>query len=244
DSIIDANSVQGMNQYMYTEGNPVNFRDPSGHSLAKSFFGGLKQAMHGFNVQIGKLTGRKKTEADTLYSKNWGGGLAEEYLKRSDLGRLNLKHMNTALDFMHNPEKTYSKSDFGRSDLGKMYSNQFEFMKGMLTNPGKTLQHSDFRRALGHIDKHLSDEYRTRERVREQFRIAGAYWYFKGWLWIPPPSSGNGTTGGEGNHSPTDGGDGTTCIGTTSNNVNPANPFGCGNPSSPNSPDPSAPDAD
>ncbi|HNI98791.1 MAG TPA: hypothetical protein PL169_22190, partial [Leptospiraceae bacterium] len=81
DSIIDANSVQGMNQYMYTEGNPVNFRDPSGHSLAKSFMGGLKQAMHGFNVQMRKLgdglsriTGQKKHKGGELNRSEFGTG--------------------------------------------------------------------------------------------------------------------------------------------------------------------------
>ncbi|HNF14339.1 MAG TPA: hypothetical protein PK453_11765, partial [Leptospiraceae bacterium] len=45
DSIIDANSVQGMNQYMYTEGNPVNFRDPSRHKKMDALMGKIASAM-------------------------------------------------------------------------------------------------------------------------------------------------------------------------------------------------------
>ena len=94
--------------------------------------------------------------------------------------------------------RTLSSSRTERSDLGRNYSQGYEFMKGMLTNPSKTLPHSDFRRALGHL------EYHTRQRVREQFRLVGAYWYFKGWLWASVPSSGSGTDGGAGDHDQND----------------------------------------
>ncbi|WP_428841896.1 RHS repeat-associated core domain-containing protein [Leptospira santarosai] len=43
DSVIDSDAPNGQNRYMYVEGNPVNYRDPSGHSLDLMFYAALYQ---------------------------------------------------------------------------------------------------------------------------------------------------------------------------------------------------------
>ncbi|WP_367946791.1 RHS repeat-associated core domain-containing protein [Leptospira santarosai] len=43
DSVLMPSNVNGMNRYMYVEGNPVNYRDPSGHSLDLMFYAALYQ---------------------------------------------------------------------------------------------------------------------------------------------------------------------------------------------------------
>ncbi|EMO21478.1 hypothetical protein LEP1GSC168_4133 [Leptospira santarosai str. HAI134] len=41
--MIDSDAPNGQNRYMYVEGNPVNYRDPSGHSLDLMFYAALYQ---------------------------------------------------------------------------------------------------------------------------------------------------------------------------------------------------------
>lgn len=60
--VIDAASDMGVNLYMYTEGNPMKFRDPSGMSKKDDFWSNVRQDMtKGFtdlikyNNDMGKL---------------------------------------------------------------------------------------------------------------------------------------------------------------------------------------------
>ncbi|EKO77404.1 RHS repeat-associated core domain protein [Leptospira sp. Fiocruz LV3954] len=51
DSVIDSDAPNGQNRYMYVEGNPVNFRDPSGHVSGAGL-------MHMMNRMIGHAMGK------------------------------------------------------------------------------------------------------------------------------------------------------------------------------------------
>ncbi|OLY63491.1 hypothetical protein BWD12_20335 [Leptospira santarosai serovar Bananal] len=51
DSVIDSDAPNGQNRYMYVEGNPVNYRDPSGHVSGAGL-------MHMMNRMIGHAMGK------------------------------------------------------------------------------------------------------------------------------------------------------------------------------------------
>ncbi|UML83150.1 RHS repeat-associated core domain-containing protein (plasmid) [Leptospira interrogans] len=58
DTVIDPESVNGQNRYMYVEGNPVNYKDSSGHSLDMMFYAAL--------YQYAQLPNSPKKEQDSL----------------------------------------------------------------------------------------------------------------------------------------------------------------------------------
>ncbi|ONF92321.1 hypothetical protein BWD14_14010 [Leptospira santarosai] len=58
DSVIDSDAPNGQNRYMYVEGNPVNYRDPSGHSLDLMFYAAL--------YQYAQIPNSPKKEQDSL----------------------------------------------------------------------------------------------------------------------------------------------------------------------------------
>ncbi|EMM98532.1 RHS repeat-associated core domain protein [Leptospira noguchii str. 1993005606] len=58
DTVIDPDSINGQNRYMYVEGNPVNYKDSSGHSLEMMFYTAL--------YQYAQLPNTPKKEQDSL----------------------------------------------------------------------------------------------------------------------------------------------------------------------------------
>ncbi|HRG77650.1 MAG TPA: hypothetical protein PLX69_24030 [Leptospiraceae bacterium] len=86
DSVVMPESTFGMNRYMYVEGNPVKYRDESGHKLSTSqgsmLLGYLAAPQHGMSREEGLAWGSVAGRRATINEKGnkW---------QQSDLGRIN-----------------------------------------------------------------------------------------------------------------------------------------------------------
>ncbi|WP_246839182.1 RHS repeat-associated core domain-containing protein [Leptospira wolffii] len=58
DSVMDPGNPVGMDQYMYTEGNPVRYTDPSGHSIVSSWLQKNGLGMLNFHIEVGAFLQR------------------------------------------------------------------------------------------------------------------------------------------------------------------------------------------
>uniref|UniRef100_UPI000A4CA715 RHS repeat domain-containing protein n=1 Tax=Leptospira santarosai TaxID=28183 RepID=UPI000A4CA715 len=76
DSVIDSDAPNGQNRYMYVEGNPVNYRDPSGHVSGAGL-------MHMMNRMIGHAMGKDFHNGNSPSMKSIGKDLSKSMLGKS-----------------------------------------------------------------------------------------------------------------------------------------------------------------
>ena len=74
--------MQGMNRYMYVEGNPVKYNDPSGHKLTQTQSWAIMGYLAGPMVGIGSMEGAVLGIGLKSYEKQ-----ISKMLRRSDPGR-------------------------------------------------------------------------------------------------------------------------------------------------------------
>ncbi|MCP5496746.1 MAG: RHS repeat-associated core domain-containing protein [Leptospiraceae bacterium] len=99
DNQSDPNTAMGMNPYMYTNGNPVNFRDPSGHArydlmfsnIVKNMTGGLqwavKSATGGLKWASKGLERAAKTVNQFIFGKHHNQNSLSHQISRSSIGK-------------------------------------------------------------------------------------------------------------------------------------------------------------
>ncbi|HMY69454.1 MAG TPA: RHS repeat-associated core domain-containing protein [Leptospiraceae bacterium] len=146
DSLIMPESIQGMNRYMYVEGNPVKYNDPSGHSQERGWLGGL---IHDLNIW------NKNMQNDW---HPWAKNLQKDYHKWNKKLLGNLSSWTT--DLIHDNNRAFKKyllhktdyevSPFGRSDLGRSGLGKSDLLQFFVKpldrwNPG-----GDIGRSVGH----------------------------------------------------------------------------------------------
>ncbi|RHX83400.1 hypothetical protein DLM78_21950 [Leptospira stimsonii] len=141
DSVINPKSISGNNLFMYVDGNPLQYNDPTGNNAW----------IHMLNRIIGHMIG-----------KHFGDrGIASRFFRGSDIGRAitsaygRLRHFNASSwfnkelsqvkQFINNPGYALSHSDvYGKFMSETYYHGILNFAK----DPAYALQHSDFGRAL------------------------------------------------------------------------------------------------
>ncbi|EMN91997.1 hypothetical protein BUQ74_16745 [Leptospira weilii serovar Heyan] len=76
DSVVVPTNVNGMNRYMYVDGNPVNYRDPSGHVSGSGL-------MHMVNRIVGHAIGKDFHNGNSPSIKGIGKDLSKSILGKS-----------------------------------------------------------------------------------------------------------------------------------------------------------------
>ncbi|EMI62835.1 RHS repeat domain-containing protein [Leptospira sp. Fiocruz LV4135] len=87
DSVIDSDAPNGQNRYMYVEGNPVNYRDPSGHVSGAGL-------MHMMNRMIGHAMGKDFHNGNSPSMKSIGKDLSKSNIVK----KINNKDIQNGID--------------------------------------------------------------------------------------------------------------------------------------------------
>ncbi|WP_002165052.1 RHS repeat domain-containing protein, partial [Leptospira interrogans] len=154
DSVIAPDSVNGMNRYMYVDGNPVSYRDPSGHISGPDM-------MHMLNRIVGHAMGKDFHNGNSPSFSSIGKDLHRNALSKGI--NKSLKKIDTFL----------GKSDIGRfinkgwrdirrGDLGRGF-DKYIGKDGILGYAGDhlitaPLKHMAERKAKGDIEKKAKNQ--------------------------------------------------------------------------------------
>ncbi|EKO77142.1 MULTISPECIES: RHS repeat domain-containing protein [unclassified Leptospira] len=123
DSVIDSDAPNGQNRYMYVEGNPVNYRDPSGHVSGAGL-------MHMMNRMIGHAMGKDfgKKGINKVGHNIWHGVNGAFKRTFTSTKNMNLKNFFDGTYFSHHTDlaklyKQHMRNSYPPGEGSERYKN-------------------------------------------------------------------------------------------------------------------------